>query len=145
MGLIDDTTINRHGVCGALLHARHPTGLFKHHEMVLLLQLRMRTWRLGKRDDLLRPLCRGEGGLGSRRGLSPAELRAAATSPPSPACISFNSCESADSAHPCAVFSPLPPAPSALISLPFILGLLYVEPTPTHPIVSSLQMLGVWL
>lgn len=66
VGLIDDTTINRHGVCGALLHARHPTGLFKHHEMALLLQLRMRTWRSsGNVSDLLRPLCRGEGGLGS--------------------------------------------------------------------------------
>lgn len=26
VGLVDDMTINRHGVCGALLHARHPHG-----------------------------------------------------------------------------------------------------------------------
>lgn len=91
-----------------------------------LLQLRMRMWSLGRRDDLLRPLCRGERGLGSRRGLSPAELRAAATSPPSPACISFSSCESADSAHPCAVFTP-PSSPvcfdfSTIYSAPVIRG-----------------------
>ena len=145
VGLDDDTTINRHGVCGALLHAWHPHGAVQALWDGSVIPFSY-GWGPGSLGDVM--TCSGHS-AGVREGLGLAGI---VSSWIQSCChlptfrTSFNSCESADcTAHPCAVFSPLPPASSSLISFPFILGLLYVEPTPAHPIVSSWQMLGVWL
>ena len=126
VGLDDDTTVIRNGICGVLLHARHPPPccLTIMNWFCCLLHLQRRTWSLRRHSDLLKSLT-GRG----RAWISPRiisklnfELMSFPYLSPHTALFTFEFLQiHAFHCVPfCWVFSPLPPSVSSLIPLPDI-------------------------